>query len=198
MQYLLEMRMQKMSKEELEILHRNGIPEIFDRIGTEIQYLNKIISDLQDYAREVNPEKSRINLKTFIENLIEKISPPPSVLVKIEIQSGMTVLVDPVLLSRVMENLMINAIQAMDTGGTLTLTSHIAEDDIIISIRDTGPGISAEAQSRIFDPLFTTKPKGTGLGLSVTKRLIEAHGGKITLVETSPAGTTFEVSLPAS
>jgi hypothetical protein len=59
--------MQKMSKEELEILHRNGIPEIFDRIGTEIQYLNKIISDLQDYTREVNREKSRINLKTFIE-----------------------------------------------------------------------------------------------------------------------------------
>ena len=198
MQYLLDMKMQKMSKEELEILHLNGIPEIFDRIGTEIQYLNKIISDLQDYAREVNPEKSRINLKTFIENLIEKISPPPSVLVKIEIQSGMTVLVDPVLLSRVMENLMINAIQAMDAGGTLTLTSHIAKDDFIITIRDTGAGISAEAQNRIFDPLFTTKPKGTGLGLSVTKRLIEAHGGKITLVETSPAGTTFDVSLPVS
>jgi len=198
MQYLLDMKMQKMSKEELEILHLNGIPEIFDRIGTEIQYLNKIISDLQDYAREVNPEKSRINLKTFMENLIEKISPPPSVLVKIEIQSGMTVLVDPVLLSRVMENLMINAIQAMDAGGTLTLTSHIAKDDFIITIRDTGAGISAEAQNRIFDPLFTTKPKGTGLGLSVTKRLIEAHGGKITLVETSPAGTTFDVSLPVS
>lgn len=198
MQYLLDMRMQKMTKDESDILHRYGIPDIFDRIETEIQYLNKIISDLQDYAREVNPEKSRINLKTFFEDLIQKISPPPSILIQKEIESDAAISLDPHLLTRVMENLINNAIQAMEHGGTLTLTSHISKDNLIITIRDTGTGISPESQSRIFDPLYTTKPKGTGLGLSVTRRLIEAHGGKISLIETSPGGTTFEVTLPVS
>ena len=198
MQYLLDMRMQKMTKDESDILHRYGIPDIFDRIGTEIQYLNKIISDLQDYAREVNPEKSRINLKTFFEDLIQKISPPPSILIQKEIESDAAISLDPHLLTRVMENLINNAIQAMEHGGTLTLASHISKDNLIITIRDTGTGISPESQSRIFDPLYTTKPKGTGLGLSVTRRLIEAHGGKISLIETSPGGTTFEVTLPVS
>jgi len=198
MQYLLDMRMQKMTKDESDILHRYGIPDIFDRIETEIQYLNKIISDLQDYAREVNPEKSRINLKTFFEDLIQKISPPPSILIQKEIESDAAISLDPHLLTRVMENLINNAIQAMEHGGTLTLTSHISKDNLIITIRDTGTGISPESQPRIFDPLYTTKPKGTGLGLSVTRRLIEAHGGKISLIETSPGGTTFEVTLPVS
>ena len=198
MQYLLDMRMQKMTKDESDILHRYGIPDIFDRIETEIQYLNKIISDLQDYAREVNPEKSRINLKTFFEDLIQKISPPPSILIQKEIESDAAISLDPHLLTRVMENLINNAIQAMEHGGTLTLTSHISKDNLIITIRDTGTGISLDSQPRIFDPLYTTKPKGTGLGLSVTRRLIEAHGGKISLIETSPGGTTFEVTLPVS
>lgn len=198
MQYLLDMRMQKMTKDESDILHRYGIPDIFDRIETEIQYLNKIISDLQDYAREVNPEKSRINLKTFFEDLIQKISPPPSILIQKEIELDAAISLDPQLLTRVMENLINNAIQAMEHGGTLTLTSHILKDNLIITIRDTGTGISPESQPRIFDPLYTTKPKGTGLGLSVTRRLIEAHGGKISLIETSPGGTTFEVTLPVS
>ena len=198
MQYLLDMRMQKMTKDESDILHRYGIPDIFDRIETEIQYLNKIISDLQDYAREVNPEKSPINLKMFFEDLIHKISPPPSILIQKEIESDAAISLDPHLLTRVMENLINNAIQAMEHGGTLTLTSQISKDNLIITIRDTGTGISPESQSRIFDPLYTTKPKGTGLGLSVTRRLIEAHGGKISLIETSPGGTTFEVTLPVS
>lgn len=198
MQYLLDMRMQKMTKDESDILHRYGIPDIFDRIETEIQYLNKIISDLQDYAREVNPEKSRINLKMFFEDLIQKISPPPSILIQKEIELDAAISLDPQLLTRVMENLINNAIQAMEHGGTLTLTSHILKDNLIITIRDTGTGISPESQPRIFDPLYTTKPKGTGLGLSVTRRLIEAHGGKISLIETSPGGTTFEVTLPVS
>jgi signal transduction histidine kinase len=97
-----------------------------------------------------------------------------------------------------MENVIINALQAMEKGGTLTLKSKKDKEGFSIMVSDTGGGIPPESVPKIFDPLYTTKPKGTGLGLSVTKRLIEAHGGTITLVETSPAGTTFKVSLPAS
>ncbi len=198
MQYLLEMTMQKMSREESVILEKYGIMGIFERIGTEIQYLNKIISDLQDYAREVNPEKTLVNLKTFFESLLEKIDPPSSIVSRIEYRCDDAVLVDPVLLTRIMENLITNAIQGMDKGGTLTIRTQISGGMLSIIIGDTGGGVPPEAQSHIFDPLFTTKPKGTGLGLSVTKRLIEAQGGTISLLETSATGTTFQITLPVS
>ncbi len=198
MQYLLEMKMQKMTAYELQIFTKYGIQEIFNRIGTEILYLNKIVSDLQDYAREVNLEKTRINLAVFLNELLQTISPPSSVTVIKECDPDINVFVDPVLLTRVMENVIINALQAMEKGGTLTLKSKKDKEGFSIMVSDTGGGIPPESVPKIFDPLYTTKPKGTGLGLSVTKRLIEAHGGTITLVETSPAGTTFKVSLPAS
>lgn len=198
MQYLLEMKMHKMAPEESEVFVRHGILDIFNRIGNEILYLNKIVSDLQDYAREVNLEKEQINLTAFLDDLLQTISPPSSITVLKEFEPEINVIVDPFLLTRVMENLITNALQAMEKGGTLTLKSQKVTDDIVITVSDTGIGIPSESQAKIFDPLYTTKPKGTGLGLSVTKRLIEAHGGTITLVETSHSGTTFEVSLPGS
>jgi Signal transduction histidine kinase len=86
----------------------------------------------------------------------------------------------------------------MEKGGILTLKISRVKENVCIMISDTGVGIPPESLSKIFEPLYTTKPKGTGLGLAVTKRLVEAHGGTITLVNTSSEGTTFEVTLPAS
>ncbi|HPP78820.1 ATP-binding protein, partial [Methanospirillum sp.] len=172
MQYLLEMKMQKMTVQELQIFSKYGIMEIFSRIRDEILYLNKIVSDLQDYARQVNPEKSRINLAAFFHELLLTISPPSSITVIKECDPDITVSVDPALLTRVMENVIMNALQAMEKGGILTLKSQKDKEGFSIIVSDTGGGIPPESVPKIFDPLYTTKPKGTGLGLSVTKRLI--------------------------
>ena len=103
---------------------------------------------------------------------------------------------DPSHLSQVLLNLMLNGLQAMPEGGTLTLEAKTSNSNFLIAVTDTGPGIAAEDRERIFEPYFTTKPKGTGLGLAISRRLIEAHGGKLTAADKSGAGCRFEISLP--
>lgn len=196
MQYILDSALNKMSPEEHSILMKYGIRDIFNRIGGEILYLNKIISDLQDYSRVITPEREINNLEPLFEDLILKLSPPDSITVIKEIESGISIRVDRLLFMKVMENIITNAIQAMQKGGVLTIKAGLKSDIISILISDTGVGISEDAKARIFDPLYTTKPKGTGLGLAVCKRLIEAQGGTISLKETSSKGTAFEVNLP--
>ncbi len=196
MNYLLNRKITKMEPDEAAILHKHGIPDLFSRIGTETQYLNKIVSDLQNYAREVNLTLTSTDPGLFLDELLGSITLPRDITVQKEYQAGLRVSVDITLFRRVMENLIINAIQAMERGGTLTLKTSESSDLISITITDTGVGIPASAKDRIFEPLFTTKSKGTGLGLPVCKRLVEAHGGTISVKETSPAGTTFEVLLP--
>lgn len=197
MNYLLTRKIALMNPEDAAVLQKHGIPDLFTRINTETQYLNKIVSDLQNYAREVNLNTEPIDPGRFLDELLGSIALPESIRIVKKYQPGIVVAVDPILFRRVMENLIINAIQAMDQGGVLTLTTGREHDLISLTVSDTGTGIPSEAQDRIFEPLFTTKSKGTGFGLPVCKRLVEAHGGMISLKETSPGGTSFEVSLPA-
>jgi signal transduction histidine kinase len=196
MHYLLERKVSSMSVEDADMLQRHGILDLFARIGTETQYLNKIVSDLQDYAREVNLKTVRVDPGRFLDDLLGSILLPDQVTVVRRFEKGIKLTVDPVLLRRVMENLIINAVQAMEHGGILTLTTGKFHDIISITVSDTGTGIAQAVQSRIFEPLFTTKSKGTGFGLPVSKRLVEAQGGCIVLKETSSAGSTFEVTFP--
>jgi two-component system sensor histidine kinase HydH len=91
---------------------------------------------------------------------------------------------------------MLNGLQAMPEGGTLTLEAKISNSNFIIAVTDTGIGIAAENQRRIFEPYFTTKAKGTGLGLAISRRLIEAHGGTVTAANQPGGGCRFEISLP--
>jgi signal transduction histidine kinase len=194
--YLFGRKISSMPLEEADILKKHGIPDLFARIGYETQYLNKIVSDLQDYSREVNLKTVRVDPGKFLDDLLGSIPLPDQVTVVRRFIPGIEISVDPVLLRRVMENLIINAIQAMERGGILTLVTEEVNGLICLTVSDTGAGITEADQSRIFEPLFTTKSKGTGFGLPVSKRLVEAHGGSIVLKETSPAGSTFEVALP--
>lgn len=195
--YLLTRKITQMDPGEVATLQKYGIPDLFSRIGIETQYLNKIVSDLQNYAREVNPKKTLIDPGKFLNELLGSMPLSEQISIRKEFQNDLLISVDPTLFRRVMENLIINAIQSMELGGILTLRTSNENDIISITVSDTGSGIPVEAQERIFEPLFTTKSKGTGLGLPVCKRLVEMHGGTISLKETSPAGTSFEVLLPS-
>ncbi len=93
-------------------------------------------------------------------------------------------------------NLVLNALDATEEGGTLSITTRCAEGRLTIDVADDGHGIAAEDQSRLFEPYFTTKPTGTGLGLFVCRNMVEAVGGRIRLAESSTEGTRFTVSLP--
>lgn len=96
-------------------------------------------------------------------------------------------------------NLLLNAVDAMPEGGTVVLKTSLAEatHTITVDISDTGKGIDAAIRDKIFQPFFTTKSKGTGLGLAISKRLIEEHGGKISIEGNNGGGSTFRISLPS-
>jgi signal transduction histidine kinase len=108
------------------------------------------------------------------------------------------IMIDRHMMEQVLMNLLLNAIQAMRTGGILTIRTSMEGGYCLVQIRDTGCGISPSVLPRIFDPFFTTKKEGegTGLGLSVSLGIVERHGGKIAVESEVGKGTTFTVFIP--
>jgi len=106
------------------------------------------------------------------------------------------IVVDCSLLQRILENLVLNAVQAMPNGGELTLRAHLEAHDIVIAVQDTGFGIPDKVKPKLFTPFFTTKSKGQGLGLAVVKRMTEALNGTVTFESKEGNGTTFIVRFP--
>jgi signal transduction histidine kinase len=105
---------------------------------------------------------------------------------------------DRVQLQQVLMNLMLNGIEAMQhTGGELHVSSKKGDDgQLLISVTDSGIGISIEEMERIFEAFFTTKPQGTGMGLSISRRIIESHGGRLWASSNPGPGATFHFTLP--
>ena len=122
-----------------------------------------------------------------------------SILIEKDLAGGIPdILVDPDQIQQVFVNIILNAAEAMTKGGTLTIRSMRSVDggSIVITLADTGNGISEEVRERIFDPFYTTKEHGTGLGLSISYGIIEQHGGSIGVDSVMGKGSTFTISLP--
>jgi signal transduction histidine kinase len=104
---------------------------------------------------------------------------------------------DPRELKKVFLNLILNGLDAMDDGGTLTLSgARVGEDEIVLTVADTGCGMSPEIQVRIFDPFFTTKTNGTGLGMAIARSVVHFHGGRLEVESEPGRGTRVSVHLP--
>jgi signal transduction histidine kinase len=175
---------------------KKEILENLSEIEKNLEYIDKIVADLQDYARPLSPTMQPTNLKNMIINLLSK-KVPSDVSVNLRLEdSAKNIVSDSDLLRRILTNLITNAIQAMPNGGTLTITTKRALDRIILTIGDTGFGIPLSAQKNIFTPLFTTKAKGQGLGLVVVKRMTQALGGVVCFESVEGKGTKFIIDLP--
>jgi PAS domain S-box-containing protein len=177
---------------------KKQVKESLDSIENNISYINKIIADLQDYSRSVNPEYINLNLNDLIINVLESITVPANIDVVFEIGSAIRLKSDPTLITRILTNLIINAIQAMPNGGKLIISDYRIGNKVSIKITDTGMGISQHVKAQLFTPMFTTKAKGQGLGLAVAKRLVEALKGKISFESQEGKGTTFTIILPSN
>jgi signal transduction histidine kinase len=126
-----------------------------------------------------------------------------SISLKTELEANTPrVMADRVQLQQVLMNLMINGIDAMkDVVGTreLTIKSQRAENDqILVSVNDTGVGLPAQQASQVFEAFFTTKPHGTGMGLAISRSIVESHGGRLWAANNSPRGASFYFVLPAN
>ena len=171
--------------------------ESLTEIEKNVTYINKIVQDLQDYARPLKPVAKQLNLPELIEDLIKKNGIPEEIKVGIKVQKeAANIFADPEIVRRVLANLVTNAVQAMPEGGKLSIRIAKESNDVVITVQDTGVGIPEEAKARLFTPLFTTKSKGQGFGLAVVKRLVEAMGGTVTFESEIDKGTKFLIRLP--
>ncbi len=162
-----------------------------------IDYINKIVQDLQDYARPLNPKREESDLANIFEKLIVNNRVPNNVKVNIEVADDSRMIkADSYYLNRILHNLVTNAVQAMPKGGELTISAHKETNETIISVKDTGVGIPANIQSKMFTVMFTTKSKGQGFGLPVVKRMTESLGGTVSFESQEGQGTNFTIRLP--
>jgi PAS domain S-box-containing protein len=166
-------------------------------IGDQLTYINKIVADLQDFARTSTPVLEQVDLEKTVNEIMDTVNVPQDIRVQVSVKEQFPLLKsDVTYLKRVLINLITNAIQAMPNGGKLTLTADFNQTNAILKVQDTGQGIGPEAKAKIFKPLFTTKAKGQGLGLAVVKKLTETLGGSIRFESEVGQGTSFIVELP--
>jgi len=170
--------------------------EMLKVIEKNAEYSNLIIGDLLDYSRNINLTLVRANLKQVIGDALTIAAVPPSITVVDLMVGSPEVTVDVTMIKRVFVNLIKNAIDAMPQGGKLTIKHETTSDYARIRLSDTGPGISEENLTKIFQPLFTTKKGGIGFGLAFCKRIVEAHNGIISVENIVGQGTQFTVDLP--
>jgi two-component system, NtrC family, sensor kinase len=190
--YLLKSELTQMPENEI----KNNVSESFEIIEKNILYINKIVSDLQDYARTLKPEFSLLDLSYVFAEVLKNTKIPDNIVLSTDFSGQLTLRSDPTFLQRMLTNLMTNAVQAMPEGGKLEVEVCRKGQKICITVSDTGVGIPEEVKSKIFSPMFTTKSKGQGLGLSVVKRLAEALGGSIRFESEEGKGTKFIIELP--
>jgi two-component system CheB/CheR fusion protein len=175
---------------------RTAMEESLESIGQNIIYIDKIVSDLQDYTRPLKPNIQEVNLYKLVKTMLANTSIPKNIQTHINIDENMLLKTDSAQLRRAMVNLVINAMQAMPNGGKLTVKAEANTDRVSISVEDTGVGIPEEVKPNLFKPLFTTKSKGQGLGLTVVKRLIEGLNGTVNFESQEGNGTKFTIDLP--
>jgi PAS domain S-box-containing protein len=178
---------------------KNSALESLDEIEKNVDYINKIVKDLQDYARPLNPKSEQTNFKEIVKKLFSKNSLPKNVKVTVKVADEATEInADSYYINRIMYNLVTNSIQAMPKGGKLTIQAYKEANETVIAVTDTGVGIPKDIQNKMFTPMFTTKSKGQGFGLPVVKRMAESLGGTVTFESQEGKGTTFKVRLPTN
>ncbi len=166
-------------------------------IKEEIADAERIVSDLLDAVRSKPPHPEPVNVAEVIERSLRKCAVPDTVKVRLDIAQALPLVsVDPMHLHQVLWNLMTNAVEAMPQGGTLGIGASQAGGQLRISIEDSGCGITAEQQAKLFQPMFTTKARRIGLGLVVVKNLTQLNGGSVEVSTAPGKGSTFSVLLP--
>jgi len=176
---------------------KDGIRESLYGIEENVEYVNKIVQDLQDYARPIVPIGEETNLETILDDVLLKKAIPENIEVSHKVEAGTKMVnADSNLLKRILANLVNNAVQAMPSGGKLSIHAYKEANDVIIAVRDTGVGIPEAVKGKLFTPMFTTKSKGQGFGLAVVKRMTESLGGTVTFESQENKGTTFTVRFP--
>jgi nitrogen fixation/metabolism regulation signal transduction histidine kinase len=184
-------------------------PEMFEEVfqeGTttllaEINNLKTIIGRFSEFSKMPQPQRQPTQLNEIVGSVLRvfhaQLQDNNQIAVHTELDKALPeISADPDLLHRALQNLVLNAIDAMPEGGELTIRTQPAGDGIALSVSDTGSGLTQEECGRLFTPYYTTKQHGTGLGLAIVQSVVSDHGGKISVESAKEKGTTFRIELP--
>jgi two-component system, NtrC family, nitrogen regulation sensor histidine kinase NtrY len=184
-------------------------PEMFEEVfqeGTatllaEIDNLKTIVGRFSEFSKMPQPQLRPTQVNEVVRSVLQvfraHLQEKSHIAVRTELADELPeISADPDLLHRALQNLVLNAIDAMPQGGELTIRTARLGDRIEISVSDTGSGLTPEECARLFTPYYTTKQHGTGLGLAIVQSVVSDHGGKISVESTKENGTTFRIELP--
>ncbi len=173
-------------------------------LKAELESLKAIVTRFSDFAKMPTPEFERVDLNEVVRSAVRVFEPQFSALGRPPIAAEFSlderiplIEADPVLLHRALENLVLNAMDAMPSGGTLTLRTAQKDGRVHLEVSDTGEGLAKEECERLFTPYYTTKRHGTGLGLAIVQSVVSDHAGTVTVSSVPGQGTTFRIELPA-
>ena len=190
---------------------RSQSPEQFDEVFNEssrtllgeITNLKQIIGRFSEFSKMPQPQLQQIQLNEVLQGVAQlyqaQLDAPgrPPIKCRLELDTNLpAIAADPDLLHRAISNLVLNAMDAMPNGGTLTLRSRGDTDKVMLEVSDTGSGLTPEECERIFTPYYTSKQHGTGLGLAIVQSVVSDHGGRITVRSEPGQGSTFVIELP--
>ena len=179
--------------------------EDFQTIHKEARRCERIVKQLLTYARPGTGTMASVDLKTLNDEVLNLVNwpassadAPPVKIVRQYADAVPALLMDENQIKQALLNLYLNALQAMPSGGTLTIAvdPDYERNSVRLKITDTGKGISPDDLKRIFDPFFTTRPEGTGLGLAITRRILENHGAAVEVDSVADHGTTLRIYFP--
>ena len=178
--------------------------ESVNTLGVGIANLNTVIGRFSDFARMPAPEFAAVAPNTVVTDAVALFRPQfeanpggrIDVALDLDASAG-TIRADAEQLRRALQNLLLNAIDAMPGGGTLTVRTRRTDGVLHVDVSDTGQGIEPGERERLFTPYYTTKQHGTGLGLAIVQAVVSDHHGKITVESAPGRGTTFRIELPA-
>ena len=171
-------------------------------LGMEIGNLKAIIGRFSDFSKMPKPELERIDAKDVVERVSSLYANASAhedakiVFEKSVADEPMPLMADPELMHRALSNLVLNAMDAMPHGGTLTVSAKSREEQVEIRVADTGEGLTPEECERLFTPYYTTKQHGTGLGLAIVQSVIADHAGRIAVESRTGGGAEFVITLP--
>ncbi len=176
--------------------------EMAGYISAEVDRTNSLITRFLDFARPQHLRMEPGDISTLLDQAVASFyRERPPALAGIEIYKNYSPGIPPLkfdaeLLERVFSNLILNAAQASPPGGVVTLKTQLLDTDVEVCVIDRGTGIEAKDLESIFNPFFTTKPDGVGLGLAICSKIVDEHGGHITVESTAGEGSVFHVILP--
>jgi signal transduction histidine kinase len=170
--------------------------EMLTIIRDNVKYITEMLDDLRTMTTIRTLVKEPLEVDTLIRRLMDRRILPEDIDVELRLQRGVKLRADDTKLTRVIDNLINNAVEAMPRGGRLTLEAGVEGSEYVIVVGDDGEGISEDELSLIFRPFFSTKETGVGLGLTYCREVVEAHGGSIEVESEKGVGTVVTVRLP--